>query len=491
MSDVMHKAQRGTVMHLGAQLSLMASSYALSLVLARGLGPAAFGVYGVVYSLLLAVELVSRFGLPEAASKLLAERGGRDAGLEATALTMGAVVHLCVFAVFWLAAPLLAQLLGIDDGTRLFRIAALDIPAYGLMAASYHLLNGRRMFHLESSGLAIYGLTRLVGIVVLLAVGPTVAGALALNVATSLVALAFFAWHVGRDAWRPTLVEWRPIVRLAVPIAVTSMGSTILISLDLWMLSASGSVIDDVTRGHYVAAATIARIPNLVANAMAAVLLPSIAAALVLDDGDVAGRAYRGAMRFLAVTLIGGCALVAANAEGVLVLLFGGEYGAAAPLLQILIFSHGLFLTVFLSLCGVAVGCGRAAAAGTAALVAIVPAAILDLVLIRQFGEVGAAWGALAALVAVTVYVGVLIGRRLGAPLERSPFIRIVAAAAVVAFVSSRIETAGLWLLVELAVAGIAYLGLIAALGVVTRQDLAAYGRRPAVAATGLSEAQS
>lgn len=484
MSDVMQKAARGSLMHLGAQLSLMVSGYALSLILARGLGPAAYGVYGVVYSLLLAVELVSRFGVPEAASKLLAERGGRDASLEATALTTGLLVHLGVFALFWIAAPSLATLLDIADGTRLFRIAALDIPAYGVMAAMYHLLNGRRLFHLESSGLAIYGLTRLVGIGVLLAIGPTVANALALNVVTSLVGMAFFAFHVGRGAWRFTFAELRPIVRLALPIAVTSMGSTILISLDLWMLSASGPAIDDVTRGHYVAAATIARIPNLVANAMAAVLLPSIAAALPVGDHQVAARAYRGAMRFLAVALIGGCTFVAANARDVLVLLFGSEYGAAAPVLQILVFSHGLFLTLFLSLCGIAVGCGRAAAAGTAALVVLLPAAVLDWLLIARLGEIGAAWGALISLAGIAVYVGAMIGRRLGAPIERSTLLRVVAATAIVAFVSARIPAEGLWLLLELVGAGLAYLGLIALLGVVRLEDLAAFRRTPALPAS-------
>jgi hypothetical protein len=80
----------------------------------------------------------------------------------------------------------------------------------------------------------------------------------------------------------------------------------------------------------------------------------------------------------------------------------------------------------------------------------------------------------------VTHYVGFLIGRQLGAPPERTVLVRVVASAAIVAFVSSRIPGGDPWLLVELVGAGLAYLALIVVLGVAHLQDVAAFRRAPA-----------
>ena len=76
MSDVTRKAALGTVAHVAAWLCLSICGYIVAVVLARALGPAAYGVYGVVYSLLVALELTGKLGIPQAAIRLAAERLG-------------------------------------------------------------------------------------------------------------------------------------------------------------------------------------------------------------------------------------------------------------------------------------------------------------------------------------------------------------------------------------------------------------------------------
>lgn len=62
--EMVRRLVQGSVLHLSAQLLLMLCTYVVSVVLARSLGPAAFGAYGMVYSLLMTTELVGRFGIP-------------------------------------------------------------------------------------------------------------------------------------------------------------------------------------------------------------------------------------------------------------------------------------------------------------------------------------------------------------------------------------------------------------------------------------------
>ena len=61
----------GTMQLLAGRLSAMACGYAITVVLARGLGPADFGVYGVIISVLTVVEMVAGLGIPGATTKLI------------------------------------------------------------------------------------------------------------------------------------------------------------------------------------------------------------------------------------------------------------------------------------------------------------------------------------------------------------------------------------------------------------------------------------
>ncbi len=66
MSQLIHKAARGTALHGVAQLMLAVAGYVVAVILARGLGAADFGVYRNIYTFIMAIELVSLWGLPAA-----------------------------------------------------------------------------------------------------------------------------------------------------------------------------------------------------------------------------------------------------------------------------------------------------------------------------------------------------------------------------------------------------------------------------------------
>jgi O-antigen/teichoic acid export membrane protein len=469
--DVTRRVALGSIFHLSAQLVLMGCGYLVSVVLARALGPAGFGAYGVVYSFLLAVELIGRLGIPQAAGKLVAEQRDTDHAIEATGLNLSFLVYLALFAGVWQAAPALETGFGIEDGTRLFRIAALDIPLYGAFATLFHILNGRRRFLQESIVIAVYGLAKAVGVVVLVQAGPSVAGALVVNIATSAVALTLTVAMVGRAPLRLSLAQKDRILRLAMPIALLVLGNQLLQVVDLWILAVVGSHLQDAVLGHYVAALNIARIPNFISNAMSAVLLTSIASAMGAGDRAAVQRTLEGAVRFVLIVLIPGCALMAVNAREILVLLFSADYAPAAPLLAILAFAQGLFLTMV----AVLIGAGRAGAASVIALGVLPLAVVLDTLLVRALDAPGAALGTLLSCAAAAAAAGILIQRHVGALLPDRLVGIILAAGASVA-VSAVIRAEGPWLVVELAGVGLLYLGLLAATGLIRPADLRLLG---------------
>jgi stage V sporulation protein B len=465
-------AARGTALLLASQISLSVSGYVVAVILARGLGPVSYGIYGIVYSVLLGAELIGRFGVPQALAKLIAEQPKGSTALEGTAVTLMTFVYLAIFAAFWLASPYLADLFQVDDGGRLFRIASLDIPFYGLFFTCGHVLMGRRMFSVEAVAGFLYAVTKVAGMSALLYIGISVAGALIVNVLGSAVALVFTSWWVGRASFRPTLSAWHPLLRLALPVGLFALGSQLLLSLDLWSLNAIGRQVTQEAKGWYVAATNLARIPSIVGFVLAGVLIPSISNAVAAGRGDRVTRSVRDTTRFLAITLLPGCALIAVEAQGMLELLFSEVYGDAAPLLQVLIFAQGLMYTGLITYCGILIACGLPGTAARITLVLLPIALGLNLILISTSGAMGAAIAALSVNFLGAVVAAGLVSRRVSSIMSLSAMARAVLAASLVAAAAAYVRAPGYFVIVEWVILGVGYLALAGLLGLLSLEDV-------------------
>lgn len=472
MSTLTRSAARGTVSLTVAHAGLVGAGYVVAVVLAQGLGPALYGVYGIIYSLLLGVELIGRLGVPQALSKLIAEEPGPATELEGTGFTVTVLMYGAIFVLFWLAGPWLATTFHVDDGAALFRLAAWDIPFYGLYFVCNNILNGRREFGAEAAGILIYALAKVVGIGGLVIAGLSVEGALVVNIVSSVVALAYVAARVGRAPFRFTLRAAGPLLRLAIPIGLYAAGSQVLQSLDLWTLNAAGADIDDEVKGLYVAATNVARLPNMISFVMMAVLVPSIARAARMGDDEAVRSAVEGAFRFLAVTLLLAAAIVAVEARPILALLFSPSYRAGGPLLTILILSHGALFTTLVTACAILIASGHARTAAAATLLLLPASLVLNLVLIHFAGAKGAALASFLSMTLGTAVTAGTVHRRVA----RIRLVRAVApalpAAAATAALAAWIPTDGVLLLLELGGLAVFYTTIVAALGGIGRAEL-------------------
>jgi O-antigen/teichoic acid export membrane protein len=473
MSSIARQAARGTLFLGVAHASLTAAGYVVAVLLARGLGPVDYGVYGIVYSILMTIEVIARIGIPQAVSRLIAEAGDRAPRMAATGVTLTFGVYLVVFAIFWIAAPALADIFNVPNGAWLFRIAAIDIPFYGGYIIAAHILNGRRTFGPESVAVLLYSLVKVVGITIVFLHGATVVQALLVNALSSVVAFAWAAWAGGRDSFVPTLAHSRTVIRLAVPVAIAGLGVQLLMSIDLWALNAVGWAVPRATKGLYVAATNLGRMPTVMSFVMQAVLIPTIARAIGMGDRAQARRTVLGAMRFLAITLVPVATIVAVEAEPLLELMFTDSFAAGAPLLRLLVFAHGLGNTIFATLCGILLAAGEEKVSARVALAAAGAALIVDPLLVLALGAIGAALGALLTTAGAVLATAVLTARQTGPLIEMGVLARTVAATAVVAVIAWYVPAHGLMLLIELFVLGLVYLALLPPFRLVTRADLA------------------
>jgi O-antigen/teichoic acid export membrane protein len=457
---------------LAAQLWLTLCSYAIAVLLARGLAPALYGIYGVVYSVLLSVELIGRLGLPQAVTKLAAEAADRDRRVETTAVTVAAVANLVLFLGFWAAAPWLTNLLRIEDGARLFRIAALDIPFYGMFFIAIALLNGRQRHLVAAVATGCYASGKLAGIAVLTALGPTVEGALVVNVVGSAMGLAAATVAIGGRAFAPSFADWRVVLQLALPVSLRGAGVQLLANVGLWVLSALGSAADQAAKGLYVAALSVARVPNVTVYGLTNVLIASVSRALAAGDRATVSQLLQGASRFLLIVLAPACALHSVNAREVITLLFSAEYAGGAGVMVVLVVSLGFFYSILLVLTGVLIAASKAGHAARVTLGATAAATLLCWVLVPDFGALGAAVATLIATAGATVAAGVLVWHAAGPSLNVPACARLLLATALVAVPSWLVQADGLSLLIELIAAGLIYLLLLTMLRLIRRADL-------------------
>ncbi|HUG04210.1 MAG TPA: polysaccharide biosynthesis C-terminal domain-containing protein [Steroidobacteraceae bacterium] len=473
-------AAAGVVWQMIGFACVTVCGYVVAVLLARNFGPAVFGVYGVVYSVLMATELMLRFGVPQALTRLIGGAPGEGSvGLQNTGITLTLIVNLAGFAIFWMAAPYVAEALNVPFGTRLFRIAILDIPFYALFVTLSHILNGRRQFIHTGLALCVYGLVKVAGVIFMLMTDTlSIAGALYVNLASSVVGMVLLLIPAKMRAYRPSLKARASVVALAIPITIGEVGLQVLLGIDLWLLNALGTSIAADIKGDYVAAISLARLPNVVAYVLTAVLVPSIARALSAGERETAGRLVIGTMRFLAVLVLPVCTLIAANAVEAMQLLFSDVYLPGARFLMLLVFAQGLGYTLVSALLAILVGAGASRVAAQRIYIALTIAVAANLILIPLLGAMGAALAALVSFVIAAFLLARLVRQKLGVLLEWRATLLALLVSIAVGLAGWLIPATGLMLLVEVAVLGLAYLGIVWAIGLVSLADLAQLRRR-------------
>ena len=461
---------RGTVQLLVAHGTVLCSGFLIAVILARGLGPAEFGVYGVVMSALVWLERVLNAGIPRAAVTLLPQFERQRGVIEQSTRALLLLWSLPLAGLMWLLAPNLAAAFGIPDGAKIIRIAAANIPAIGLFYAYEGILGGRRMFAAQSAMHIGQSVTKFAGILLLLAIGLSVSGAFAMHVAATVVTvlcllIAFPPW--GSWPSRDTLAA---LVRIAVPIGGYSAALALLTSLSLWQLK---GVIGDQgeSAGYYTASLNLTRILLVVPATVSVVLFASLSWAFAEARPELVRKYTQETSRFALVCLMPACLLLIIDAENVMRLLYGEKYANAGKILSLLCGAFAMF--AFLDIYFHVLMAHRRLAIGTLVLGGLIPAlALLNTLLIPTFLGVGAAAATLATFTVGATIAATLAYRQIGPLLRLATFVRVSIAGLVIGAISLAVTVTGPLLVAKLGGLAAAYLLLLAMTGELSRHDL-------------------
>lgn len=355
------RAVRHTIWNLaGVLLPFMVGLMAMP-VLTRTLGPARFGILGLAWTLL---EYFSLFdaGLGRATVRAVAReravmtepsRVGRDApaaralsatvtGAVALQVALGAAAGL----LFALAAPAIVErMLRVPaelavEGVSAMRVLAATVPVLMLSLALRGLLEAGERFDLSNAiRMPVTAGTFLLPAVIAVAGGALPAmllGLLGLRILAVLAQLVAVRYALPALRWRRPR-QWRALRELLAFggwVAVSNVVSPALVYLDRIIV---GALLGVVALGYYTAPFEATLRLLVVPAALVATLYPMASALIASGDVDAMRRLYAGAVRALAVALMGVAAVGIVLAPELLTAWLGAAYAErSATALRIL-----------------------------------------------------------------------------------------------------------------------------------------------------------
>ncbi len=444
-------AARGTIALVLSRGGYFVLGYLAVVVLARELGPAAYGIYSVIMALLVWLEESGRYAVPSAAAKLLAETSepSEHQAFERSALALNLSVHIFFMLALWAIAPWLASWFDIEDGALLFRLAAIDLSLFGLYTAIQAIHQGHRHFMRLGVSQVAYAFAKFAGVLSLMAIGVSLQKALIINVLSTIVGCAFLFSKSGlrwQGAW---FSKVSPLVAIAVPIGLyyfpLMLRSTLLLGALRLLLPDS----EEATIGILMAAVNIARVPAFALATVTVVILPSISSALSRDDVALAQQYLQQALRFFAILFLPACFVLVVESETLMQFIYSEAFAGGGLLLGFLVVSEGLY-TMQAILGSVLHAAGEMRKAAVVILLALLPYLGLLVVLTQMGGATGAVWATVVTpLLGIAVF-GTMIRRRFGALLPVHRVVKLALAGGLM-FATEMLlpELEGWWMLLH------------------------------------------
>lgn len=450
----------------GRGLAIVFSAGA-AILLARFLGAEKLGQYGAIYAYLALFGWLATFGFEPILVREISRERSHAGNLVFTAMVLSALLSIGAVG----AATLVAPAAGYTGRLRgLLMLAGLEYLLSPLRMPAVIFQIEMRQWYAATINVVRQAIWFVI-IVLLWLAGAPLGYVIAGRVLVTAIESGLL-WRYSRmfmsSTGRFLVGHARMLFSHAFPITFTAVFAMIYMRIDQVMLH---KMVSDSALGQYVAAVKVSELFEMLPSALIFTLTPILSASVTEPERF---RSYTDrTFRYFMVLAAGLCVFMTAGARLVVRILYGNQFMAAAPLLQVLIWSEiaVFFATVVLN---VLIAKNEQ---HLLPIPAVVGAAInvgLNLALIPRYGALGASW---ATLVSYTVAwtIGLLfLSRSRYVTLQGLRFavpITIVALLAVrlgMALPSSQI--AGLLLALSVFIAGVCVTGSM------TKSDLSYLG---------------
>lgn len=393
---------RNTRLILGAEALSVLSTVFSSLIGARALGPAGRGDLLIVVLWPPVIAMVAGLGLPTAYKYWIAKDPKRASKLFSNAVIYTLTIGVIGVVVADLAIPYL-----VGDRSphvmTLLRIYQINILPALLMDLMLGMLEGTRRFGWSGASRTTFFVVQASGFAVLwFAQHLTVATAMIvmMSAQASAMGLALIAvWRQMRPRWQPNWSEFKNSFHYGVRDYPGGVADYTTLRLDQMML---GGMASNVSIGLYVIAVRLSEVTTLAANAIAAALMPEVAASTEREQAEALWSRSLRLTIYMDVLLLGPLWL---GAPWILRTLFGPSFEPAAPAFRWLLLAAAAWGLGSIVISGLR-GFGYPGLSTMAKFSAAIVTLIALLILLPRRGITGAA---IASLIGYSVMLAVAL----------------------------------------------------------------------------------
>ncbi|WP_370572689.1 flippase [Methanomethylovorans sp.] len=386
--------RHGTIYLIAAQISFVLSGYATHIGLGRFLGPADYGVYAVVISLMTMVNLILSTGIPQAVSKYVAHGDGNELHVKRTAQKMQLTFSLILFIIYYSFAGQLATLLNDPGMAPYLRLSSFIVPAYALHALFVGYFNGLKEYGKQSLMIILYSVFKVVFILGFALTSYALYGAITGFIISSVAVLilGFYFVH-SADKRLPasdnghSMISAKTILDFATPIVFYSVATNLIMSFDLFFVKA---YLTDMDAGIYSAVSTISKVPFYVIAGIYGALFPAISSMSVHNDRSQMTLQIIKSVKYSMLILVPSTLFVVLFSRQVLSFLFSDQYSAGSTALGVLTIGMGFF-GLFSLFTTVINGSGQPRVSMIMSLLVLVLDVLLNRSFIPLYGIAGAA----------------------------------------------------------------------------------------------------
>jgi O-antigen/teichoic acid export membrane protein len=462
---------RNSAFGMAAQMAIKLLSFGFSVLIVRNLGAADYGQYAAVLAFGAMFVFLADLGLSPYMVREVARWRDVPDGVERVNALFGDVL-LLRFLLSVLAALLLIATAWLTGRPMVMTIAialgTLGLIMYSIQGSSDAMLAGFERLDLSAGSKVSYQLVFVLAGAAALLLGTGYYGLIGANL-LGIAVMTIICWRGARTlSLRPSRAvarNWPALLRASIPFGIIGFTLGLSYKFDSVLLNIFRS---DAETGYYNAAYNLVFSTVMLSNVINTSLYPSLTRQAASAPHTLPAI-YERALRYLLALALPIAVGAAMLADQIVPFLFKAAYLPAVPALQIVICVVPLmFASEFLGYVVLIAGDERRAA--RAVVVSTGFNVALNLLIVPRFGFLGAA--------AMTVLTeAVLVGQYLWmqrAQMRKLDWGRVLLRPLLAALLMGGLALAlrGLPLLLNIALAGLAYGGLLLLLGVIGRDEL-------------------
>ena len=346
-SEAMSTLARGAGVSLAGRILGRLAHVAVQILMARVLGPPAFGLFALAFTVLRMTGLVAPLGLHRGTLYFAARYWPQDppafSSVARYALSGSFLGGVAVAGVVWTAAPWVAEsVFGKPELSSVLRGLILALPAASALRVAVALTQvGQRMGDAVISEDLAQPLFALIAFPILFALGYGMGAAVSATVSSHVVALVVALALVHRQfprlATTPAPAQAgelvRDLMRFSLPAAFAGVFMLFLVWIDRLLV---GVFLDSSRVGYYQAASQVSILYGIILAGFGRILAPMVSNLHARNRTADLEETYRAATKWGLYVSLPPFLVTCAMPETVMTVLYGQAYAEGAVALLVL-----------------------------------------------------------------------------------------------------------------------------------------------------------